>query len=76
VSEVSEQTRTKVLLVEDHRMFREYLGQLINRDLGMSICGEADNIRDAMALIKSTTPDIAIVMSPCVDRVAWNWLRT
>lgn len=60
-SEVSEQTRTKVLLVEDHRMFREYLGQLINRDLGMSICGEADNIRDAMALIKATTPDIAIV---------------
>lgn len=51
----------KVLLVEDHPMFREHLAQLINRDLGMTICGEADNIRDAMTLIRATTPDIAIV---------------
>ncbi|MFN0079063.1 MAG: response regulator [Prosthecobacter sp.] len=51
----------KVLLVEDHPMFREHLGQLINRDLGMSVCGEADNIRDAMRLIHEKQPDIAIV---------------
>lgn len=51
----------KVLLVEDHPMFREHLGQLINRELGMSVCGEADNIKDAMRLIEKTQPDIAIV---------------
>jgi DNA-binding NarL/FixJ family response regulator len=51
----------KVLLVEDHPMFREHLGQLIDRELGMSICGEANNIRDAMRLILETKPDIAIV---------------
>lgn len=51
----------KVLLVEDHPMFREHLCQLIDRDLGMSVCGEADNIRDAMRLIQETCPDIAIV---------------
>jgi YesN/AraC family two-component response regulator len=51
----------KILLVEDHPMFREHLGQLINRELGMSVCGEADNIRDAMRLIHETHPDIAIV---------------
>lgn len=51
----------KVMLVEDHPMFREHLGQLINRDLGMTVCGEADNIRDAMRLIQETKPDIAIV---------------
>ena len=42
-------------------MFREHLSQLIRRDLGMSVCGEADNIRDAMRLIQETKPDIAIV---------------
>lgn len=51
----------KVLLVEDHPMFREHLSNLINRELGMSVCGEADNIRDAMRLIHETSPDIAIV---------------
>jgi DNA-binding NarL/FixJ family response regulator len=53
--------RVKVLLVEDHPMFREHLGQLINRDLGMAVCGEADNIKDAMRLVSETNPDIAIV---------------
>lgn len=49
------------MLVEDHPMFREHLGQLINRDLDMIVCGEADNIKDAMRLICDTKPDIAIV---------------
>ena len=42
-------------------MFREHLGQLINRDLQMTVCGEADNLRDAMELIRTTRPDIALV---------------
>lgn len=52
---------SKVLLVEDHPMFREHLGMLIKRELGLTICGEADNIQDAMRLIKETSPDVAIV---------------
>ena len=53
--------KLKVLLVEDHPMFREHLTQLIKRDLGMVICGETDNIREAMDLIHAQKPDIAIV---------------
>jgi len=58
------QTHTKtlkVLLVEDHPMFREHLTQLINRELGMEVCGEADNVEDAMQLIEQMKPDISIV---------------
>jgi DNA-binding NarL/FixJ family response regulator len=54
-------TAKKVLLVEDHPMFREHLGTLIKRELGLTICGEADNIQDAMRLIQETQPDVAIV---------------
>jgi DNA-binding NarL/FixJ family response regulator len=55
------QKQFRVILVEDHPMFREQLAQLINREPGMSVCGEADNIHDAFRLIESTAPDIAIV---------------
>lgn len=42
-------------------MFREHLAQLIDRDLGFSVCGEADNISDALRLIHDLKPDVAIV---------------
>jgi len=51
----------KVVLIEDHPMFREHIGQLINRDLGMAVCGEADNIQDGLRVILETEPDVAIV---------------
>jgi DNA-binding NarL/FixJ family response regulator len=50
-----------VVIVEDHRMFREQLVRLIDKVDGMKVCGEADNIRDAFALIKQLKPSIAIV---------------
>jgi len=49
------------MLLEDHPMFREFLAQLIGRELGMVVVGEADNIRDAIRIAEETTPDIAIV---------------
>jgi DNA-binding NarL/FixJ family response regulator len=51
----------RVLLVEDHPMFREQLALLINKEPSMTVCGEADNIHDALRLIESEKPDIAIV---------------
>lgn len=42
-------------------MFREHLALLINKDLGMQVCGEADNIKQAMEIILATRPHIAIV---------------
>jgi DNA-binding NarL/FixJ family response regulator len=51
----------RVVLVEDHPMFREQLAHLINKEPDMCVCGEADNIRDAVQLLESNPPDIVIV---------------
>jgi DNA-binding NarL/FixJ family response regulator len=53
--------KTKVVIVEDHPMFRERLAHLINKELDMHVCGEADNIRQAMEIIEATRPNAAIV---------------
>jgi DNA-binding NarL/FixJ family response regulator len=57
-STVSDQ---QILVVEDHPLFRAMLVQLINREPGMRVCGEADNIQDGLALLLQTRPDAAIV---------------
>lgn len=51
----------KVLIVEDHPMFRTMLAQLISQEPGMEVCGEVDNITDAMDLIEQSLPDMAVV---------------
>ena len=60
---MSNESRAKfrVVLVEDHPMFRDQLAQLINKETGMCVCGETDNIQDAFNLIEVSQPDIAIV---------------
>jgi DNA-binding NarL/FixJ family response regulator len=50
-----------VVIVEDHRMFREQLAHLIEKADDMKVCGQADNIRGGFALIKQTQPSIAII---------------
>jgi DNA-binding NarL/FixJ family response regulator len=50
-----------VVIVEDHRMFREQLAHLIDKADDMKVCGQTDNIRDALALIRETQPNIAII---------------
>jgi DNA-binding NarL/FixJ family response regulator len=54
-------TKKKILVVEDHPLFRTMLVQLIGQESGMMVCGEADNIKDALAVIERTQPDAAVV---------------
>ncbi len=42
-------------------MFREWLGHMLAQGEAFTICGEADNNGDAIAVIRRTKPDIAIV---------------
>jgi DNA-binding NarL/FixJ family response regulator len=51
----------RVVLVEDHPMFRERLAQLINKEPDMKVHGEADNIRDGFALIANTGVTVAVI---------------
>jgi DNA-binding NarL/FixJ family response regulator len=51
----------KVVLVEDHLMFREWLGHMLAQKSNFTVCGQTDNIAEAIAIIRNTKPDIAIV---------------
>ena len=61
MTEPLDSAKARVVIVEDHPMFRERLALLINREDDMMVCGEADNARDGLLLIQQTKPQIAIV---------------
>ncbi|MCA9110741.1 MAG: response regulator transcription factor [Planctomycetaceae bacterium] len=53
--------KTRILLVEDHPLVRDGLRSRIDRQEDMEVCGEADDVTEAMSAIQSKDPDIAIV---------------
>jgi DNA-binding NarL/FixJ family response regulator len=55
------QNKKKVVIVDDHPLFRERLAQLINYEPDMEVTGEAESTKDAIQLIRNTSPDLATV---------------
>ena len=53
--------KIRVVIVDDHPLFRERLAQLINHEPDMEVTGEADSAEDAIQLIRNRSPDLAIV---------------
>jgi DNA-binding NarL/FixJ family response regulator len=53
--------KARVVVVDDHPLFRERLCQLINNEPDMEICGEADNAQEAIQIIRETSPNLAII---------------
>ncbi len=53
--------KKKVFIVDDHAILREGLSHLINSEEDLVVCGETDNISNALQAIGDSKPDIAIV---------------
>jgi len=51
----------RIVIVDDHPLFRKGLEQLINSENSFAICGEAGNAAEAMEVIRKLNPDLAIV---------------
>jgi DNA-binding NarL/FixJ family response regulator len=51
----------RVLIVDDHPIVRQGLRRLIDQEEDLSVCGEAETVRDARTAIKDLNPDAIIV---------------
>jgi len=56
-----ETTAKRVLIVDDHPVLREGLAMIINGERDMTVCGEAEDVCDALDSIGRLRPDIAII---------------
>ena len=57
---MNEQKQIRVLLVDDHTLFRKGLAELLEQRGAIAIVGSAANGDEALLLLKSTTPDVVI----------------
>ena len=50
-----------VFIVDDHPLVREWLGNLINQQRDLAVCGEAATAADAIRAVPASNPEVAIV---------------
>jgi DNA-binding NarL/FixJ family response regulator len=62
---------TRIAIAEDQRLIRELLAAVLAREDGFEIVGQADNGRDAIALVDSAQPDMLVldVALPDIDGI-------
>jgi DNA-binding NarL/FixJ family response regulator len=60
--------KAKVLLVDDHPIVRQGLGQLINEEPDLSVIAEAEDFQQALSALDTNPPDVAIVDISLKDR--------
>ncbi len=53
--------KARVLIVEDHPIFREGLVQLINRQSDLAVCAEAATPQEALAAVEKHAPEVAVL---------------
>ena len=51
----------RILLVDDHPLTREGLAEVLQRESGLCVCGEAADRLEALEMIRKAKPDLAIV---------------
>ncbi|HXC99531.1 MAG TPA: response regulator transcription factor [Verrucomicrobiae bacterium] len=53
--------KSRILIVDDHPLFREGLRQMIERNPEWTVCGEAADAAEALAAIPAQEPDLVMV---------------
>ena len=54
-------SRTRVLLADDHAMFRQGIKEMLSTDEEIEVVGEVGNGREAVALVEKLTPDVVLL---------------
>src|ERR1043166_8891519 len=52
--------KVRILLVDDHAVVRYGIGQIINREADLSVCGEEEDASKAMTAIETLKPNLVI----------------
>jgi DNA-binding NarL/FixJ family response regulator len=60
-NQLSDDGSIRILLVEDHPVVRESLKRIIQQEACLCVCGEADDCKQALAMVEATKPHLVIL---------------
>jgi DNA-binding NarL/FixJ family response regulator len=58
---ITKKQKHRIFIVDDHPIVRRGLIQLINQEADLVVCGEAEEARKALQLLKASKPDLVLV---------------
>ena len=67
--------RKKILVVEDHPIFKMGLCELIRREKNLFLCGTAEDVSEAIDLIESEKPELVVLDLSLKDSNGMELLR-
>jgi DNA-binding NarL/FixJ family response regulator len=67
--------KSKVLIVDDHPVFRAGLSALVNLEPDLAVCGEADDAAQAMKALDRLTPSLVLLDMSLPDKSGLELLK-
>ncbi len=68
-------SKRRILLVDDHPLLRKGIGQLINEQPDLMVCGEAENRAAAILEMERSQPDLAVVDLSLKDELGLELIK-
>ena len=68
-------SKRRILLVDDHPLLRKGIGQLINEQSDLMVCGEAENRAAAILEMEHSQPDLAVVDLSLKDELGLELIK-
>ena len=68
-------TAIRVVIVDDHPLFRQGLRQVIQGDTRFELVGEAGDGKSAEQLVLRLDPDLVVLDVNLPDAPDWTWLK-
>jgi DNA-binding NarL/FixJ family response regulator len=65
----------RIVLVDDHPMFRDGLRKLLESDVGLRVCGEAGDAAGAVETVRALKPDVVLLDIAMPDASGLEVLR-
>ncbi|MCP4132089.1 MAG: response regulator transcription factor [bacterium] len=57
----TDENKIRVIIADDHPIIRHGISKLIEEEKEIEVCGEAENVKEALEVISNIQPDIAII---------------